>query len=442
MASGSARRCGPAQPNSVPDPWRHRRARGASRPPGSATRPRGVRPIRPSRTRNGSATVSTVSGSSPTATASVVRPDRSAAEPRAQRREHRAVEPVEAELVHLVHLERRPRGRQAERPVAAHLRPVPHAPQQPVRDARRAPRPGRDLGGGLVRRAARRAARRTGRAPARARRSRRSRGAPVKPNRSRSGAGSRPARVVAPTTVNGGSVSGIALAPAPLPTIDVDPEVLHRHVQELLGGPREPVDLVEEEDLALLERGQDGRQVARVLDGRAARDAQRRAQLGRDDHGERRLAEPGRTGQQHVVGRPPAAAAASQHERQLVAHHALPDELLEPARAQRGLGGALEVVGRRPDQRLRGEPLGDELLASSATPAAQRPQRGAQHARDLVRGDRSLGALEHGRRPRRPPPGPFQPRPTSASTTWSRRSPPSTARRGRGHAGAGRRSGP
>ena len=41
----------------------------------------------------------------------------------------------------------------------------------------------------------------------------------MNPNRSRSGAGSRPARVVAPTTVNGGRVSGIALAPAPLPTI-------------------------------------------------------------------------------------------------------------------------------------------------------------------------------------------------------------------------------
>ena len=41
----------------------------------------------------------------------------------------------------------------------------------------------------------------------------------VKPNRSRSGPGSSPARVVAPTSVNGGTSSGIAVAPAPLPTI-------------------------------------------------------------------------------------------------------------------------------------------------------------------------------------------------------------------------------
>lgn len=34
---------------------------------------------------------------------------------------------------------------------------------------------------------------------------------------------------------------------------DVDAEVLHRHVEHLLGGPRHAVDLVEEEDLALLE---------------------------------------------------------------------------------------------------------------------------------------------------------------------------------------------
>ncbi len=39
----------------------------------------------------------------------------------------------------------------------------------------------------------------------------------MKPNRSRSGAGSRPARVVAPTRVNGAMSSGIEVAPGPLP---------------------------------------------------------------------------------------------------------------------------------------------------------------------------------------------------------------------------------
>ena len=41
----------------------------------------------------------------------------------------------------------------------------------------------------------------------------------MNPNRSRNGAGSSPARVVAPTTVNGGSSSGMAVAPGPFPTM-------------------------------------------------------------------------------------------------------------------------------------------------------------------------------------------------------------------------------
>ena len=52
---------------------------------------------------------------------------------------------------------------------------------------------------------------------------------------------------------------------------DVDAEVLHRHVEHLLGGPGHAVDLVEEEDLALLEGGEDRGEVAGVLDGGAAR---------------------------------------------------------------------------------------------------------------------------------------------------------------------------
>ena len=40
---------------------------------------------------------------------------------------------------------------------------------------------------------------------------------------------------------------------------DVDPEVLHREVEHLLGRARHPVDLVEEEHLALVEGGQDRR---------------------------------------------------------------------------------------------------------------------------------------------------------------------------------------
>ncbi len=41
----------------------------------------------------------------------------------------------------------------------------------------------------------------------------------MNPNRSRKGAGNSPDRVVAPTTVNGGSSKGMAVAPGPFPTM-------------------------------------------------------------------------------------------------------------------------------------------------------------------------------------------------------------------------------
>ena len=134
---------------------------------------------------------------------------------------------------------------------------------------------------------------------------------PVKPNRSRSGPVSSPARVVAPIRVNGGSSSGIAVAPGPLADDDVDPEVLHGHVQQLLGRAGDAVDLVDEQHLALAEAGQYRGQVAGALDRRAAGDPNRRAELGGDDHREAGLAQPGRPGQQDVVRRAIAAGGRS-----------------------------------------------------------------------------------------------------------------------------------
>ena len=68
------------------------------------------------------------------------------------------------------------------------------------------------------------------------------------------------------------------------------------------------VDLVDEQDVALVEVGQDGGQVAGPLDGRAAGGVDGDAQLAGDDVGERRLAQAGRAVEQDVVGRLPALA--------------------------------------------------------------------------------------------------------------------------------------
>ena len=93
--------------------------------------------------------------------------------------------------------------------------------------------------------------------------------------------------------------------------------VLHRRVEGLLQRARQAVDLVDEEDRARLQRGQEGGDVALALERRAGRLHERHAQLGGDDLRERGLAEPGRAGQQHVVervaarGAPPAIETAS-----------------------------------------------------------------------------------------------------------------------------------
>ena len=84
---------------------------------------------------------------------------------------------------------------------------------------------------------------------------------------------------------------------------DVEPEVLERRVEHLLDGARQPVDLVDEEHVARLERGQDRRQVALALERGPGDAADADAELLADDVREARLAEPGRPDEQDVVER-------------------------------------------------------------------------------------------------------------------------------------------
>ena len=89
------------------------------------------------------------------------------------------------------------------------------------------------------------------------------------PKRSRSGVDSSPARVVAPTSVNGGRSSVTTRAPAPWPIVIGSRAVLHRRIEGLLERAVEAVDLVDEEDGARLERGQQRGDVALALERRA-----------------------------------------------------------------------------------------------------------------------------------------------------------------------------
>ena len=131
----------------------------------------------------------------------------------------------------------------------------------------------------------------------------------------------------------------------PLADHDVDPEVLHREVEHLLGRARHPVDLVDEQHVAVVEARQDRGEVAGMGDRRAARDAQRRGHLVGDDHRQRGLAEPGWPRQQDVVGGPSTPTRRLEHEPELLADPALADHLAERARTQRRLHGALVTLG-------------------------------------------------------------------------------------------------
>jgi hypothetical protein len=60
--------------------------------------------------------------------------------------------------------------------------------------------------------------------------------------------------------------------PWTLPDNDIYPKVLHGQVEHFLGRSRHSMDFVEKEDLAFDQPGQDGGEIAGVLDGRTARD--------------------------------------------------------------------------------------------------------------------------------------------------------------------------
>ena len=128
----------------------------------------------------------------------------------------------------------------------------------------------------------------------------------------------------------------------PLADDDVELVVLHRRIEDLLDRRRQPVDLVDEQHLVRLQVGQHAGQVAGLLDHRAGGGADRHAHLVADDVGERRLAEPGRAVEQHVIERLAAAARGRDRHLQVVADAVLADVLVERARAQPGL--VLRVV--------------------------------------------------------------------------------------------------
>ena len=97
------------------------------------------------------------------------------------------------------------------------------------------------------------------------------------------------------------------------------------------------MDLVDEEDVAQLESGQDRRHVALPLERGAGDRADADAELLADDLRQRRLAEAGRADEQNVVERLTARLRGREGDRELLLDALLADELVQPTWAQRAL---------------------------------------------------------------------------------------------------------
>src|SRR5262245_8168865 len=116
---------------------------------------------------------------------------------------------------------------------------------------------------------------------------------------------------------------------------DIDPEVLHSHIEHLFGRPGHPVDLVKEENLTLRERRENYGQIAGMLNGRTTGDPDQSTELMGNDQSDGGLAQAGRTREKDVVGRVTAAQCGLQDEAELFTNALLADELVQPPRPQR-----------------------------------------------------------------------------------------------------------
>jgi hypothetical protein len=110
---------------------------------------------------------------------------------------------------------------------------------------------------------------------------------------------------------------------------DVETEVLHCRVDVLLHDSIQPVNLVDEEDLLILEVGEDPGEIARALDHRPGGDPRVAAHFPGEDAGQSRLAQTGRSHEEHVIQRLPALLRRLEKDLELIAQLRLPDEVLE-----------------------------------------------------------------------------------------------------------------
>src|SRR6185295_2562641 len=133
----------------------------------------------------------------------------------------------------------------------------------------------------------------------------------------------------------------------PLADHQVERAVLHRRVEHLLDRRSEAVDLVDEQDVAVLEVGEQRREIAGLGDYRARSGAEADAHLARQDPGERGLAESRRAVEQDMVERLAAALRGVDEDAEVLARRLLADELGEALRPKRRVRVLGRPLGRR-----------------------------------------------------------------------------------------------
>ena len=253
-------------------------------------RPRAVRTRKPCWMRKGSITSSSVPALLADGRRDAVDSRRSAVEPLDDRREKLPVQGVEALRVDLEQIEGGCRDRLRDAPVGLHLGVVAHPSQQPVGDSRRTPGALRDAAGPLLLH----------------RHAEDGRGAPHDALEILHAVELEPLHDAEPVPQRRGQEPGagrradqgegrqVELDRArrrSLPDHDVELKILQRGIEHFLDDRREAVDLIDEEHIARLQVGQDGREIPGALQHGAGGLAQADAELRGDDVGERRLAE-------------------------------------------------------------------------------------------------------------------------------------------------------
>ena len=151
----------------------------------------------------------------------------------------------------------------------------------------------------------------------------------------------------------------------PLADHEIELKILHRGVEDLLDRRIEPVDLVDEQNVALLEIGEDRRKVARLRDDGAGGRAEADPHLARDDLGKRRLAEARRPDEQDVIERLAARPRAVDEHLEIGARLFLADEIGKALGPDRGFEPVvLAAFGR--DQ-AGGWDHGDSIMGFQST---------------------------------------------------------------------------